>query len=405
MLRQRTLGKSLVRALHALAIGLALALLFAPARASAYPWMIRHGYSACAPCHSDPSGAGPLTEYGRSAGGAVLSMQLDKESDEAPPTAGFLFGLVRPPEWLALGGDGREALLRVKVPGTAMIRETILMKADLEASITTGRFLASATGGYAHEGALGAAVTRGSTDNFVSRQHWLGYYVNEDSTLLLRAGRMNLPFGIRSIEHTLWVRALTQTDINDKQQYGAAFAWSAGPLRGELMAIAGNLQLRPDIYRERGYSTYLEAVLGRSLVLGASSLITHRELDPSSFKETWRQAHGAYVRYATPWEPLVVLSEWDYTLTSARGQLRSKGVAGYAQVDFEAAQGVHFLVTGEAQDVGVNRPPWSWGTWLSYAWFLLPHTDVRLDGIYQSLGSQYGRVPVYSLLLQGHVYL
>jgi hypothetical protein len=286
-----------------------------------------------------------------------------------------------------------------------MIRQTILMQADLEATITTGRFVASATGGYAHTGALGAAVTRESADNFVSRQQWLGYYLSEDSTLLLRAGRMNLPFGIRSIEHTLWARALTQTDIDDKQQYGAALGWSVGPLRGELMAIAGNLQLRPDIYRERGYSTYLEVMLGQSLALGASSLITHRQLDPSTIKETWRQAHGVLARYATPWQPLVVLSEWDYTITSSRGLLPNKGFAGYAQADLEATQGVHFLLTGEAQNVGVSEPPWSWGTWLSYAWFMLPHTDLRLDGIYQSLGSQYGRVPVYTLLLQGHVYL
>jgi hypothetical protein len=405
MLRHRTSEKTLVCAFRALTIGLTLWVLLAPSRANAYPWMIRHGYTACAPCHTDPSGAGPLTEYGRIVGGTVMTTRVGKESDEPSPMSGFLFGLVRPPEWLALGGDFREALLREKVPGTAMIRQTILMQADLEATITSGRFVASATGGYAHDGALGAAVTRGPTDNFVSRQQWLGYYLNEDSTLLLRAGRMNLPFGIRSIEHNLWARALTQTDINDKQQYGAAFAWSAGPLRGELMAIAGNLQLRPDVYRERGYSTYVEAALGAGLVLGASSLVTHRQLDPSSLKETWRQAHGVLVRYATPWQPLVVLSEWDYTLVSARDELHSKGFVGYAQADLEAAQGVHFLVTAEAQNVGVNGPPSSWGTWLSYAWFLLPHTDLRLDGIYQSLGSQYGRVPVYTLLLQGHVYL
>ena len=28
--------------------------LFAPAGAEAYPWMIRHGYTNCASCHTDP---------------------------------------------------------------------------------------------------------------------------------------------------------------------------------------------------------------------------------------------------------------------------------------------------------------------------------------------------------------
>jgi len=405
MLRSHAARRGWVRALHTLALGLFLSVLFAPARAAAYPWMIRHGYSGCAPCHTDPSGAGPLTEYGRMIGDTVMTTKLGKQSDEPSTEAGFLFGVVRPPDWLALGGDVREALLRVKVPGAPLTSQTILMQADLEATITSDRFVASATGGYAHDGALGAAVTRGTTDNFVSRQHWLGYYLDADSTLLVRAGRLNLPFGIRSIEHNLWARALTQTDINDTQQYGLALGWTAGPLRGELMAIAGNFQLRPDVYRERGYSTYIEATVATGLELGASSLITHRELSPSSFKETWRQAHGVLARYATPWEPLVLLSEWDYVLTSARDQPRSKGMVGYTQADVEVAQGVHFIITGEAQNVGTDGPPPSWGGWLSYAWFLLPHADVRIDGIYQSLGSQFGRVPVYATLLQGHVYL
>jgi hypothetical protein len=394
-------------ALRALGIALVSFVLFTPARAQAYPWMIRHGYAACAPCHSDPSGAGPLTQYGRIVGDTVLTTKLGRasESEEPSSAAGFLFGLAQPPEWLALGGDVREALLRVKVPGAPLIRQTILMQADLEATISSGRFLASATVGYAPVGALGAAVTRGSTDNLVSRQDWLGYYIDDNSSLLLRAGRMNLPFGIRSIEHTLWARALTGTDINDKQQCGAAFAWTVGALRGEFMAIAGNFQLRPDAYRERGYSAYVEAAPTSGLAFGASSLVTHRELDPTSFKQTWRQAHGIHARYATPWQPLVLLSEWDYTILSARDELRSKGVVGYAQADLEIAQGVHFILTGEAQNVGVHNPPASFSTWLSYAWFCLPHTDLRIDGIYQSLGSDFGRVPVYTMLLQGHVYL
>jgi len=316
-----------------------------------------------------------------------------------------MFGLVPTPDWLALGGDVRYALLRVKVPGSAVLRRSILMQADLEATATTGRFIASVTAGYAHEGALYASLTRGSRDNLVSRQYWLGYYLGESSSQLLRVGRMNLPFGIRVIEHTLWARAQTATNIDDQQQFGAALAWASGAWRGEVMAIAGNLQLRPDAYRERGYSTYVEAAVAPGLALGASSLITHRDRDLTTLKETWRQAHGVSARYATPWQPLVLLSEWDYALRSTRDTLRVKGIAGFAQADLEAAQGVHFIVTGEAQNVGVHGPPPSWGLWLSYNWFLLPHSDIRIDGVYQSLGSDFGRVPAYTLLLQGHVYL
>lgn len=392
-----------LRALRALVVAFGLLVLLAPARASAYPWMIRHGYPSCVPCHADPSGSGPLTEYGRVIGDTKLTMPLGHGEENT--SKGSIFGLVPTPDWLQLGGDVRGAVLARKLTGSPEERRAILMRADLSATITSKHFLASASGGYAHEGALGAAVTRNEENNFVSREHWLGYTTGEEATLLLRVGRMNLPFGIRTIEHNLWVRNLTRTNINDQQQFGVAVAWSAGAFRGELMGILGNYQLRPDDYRERGYSTYLEAALAAEFALGVSSLITHRDLDPSALTETWRQAHGVYARYLTPWNPLVLLTEWNYALTSPKDQYHTKGFVGYLQADLEAAQGVHFMVTGETNNVGVQGPPPSWGLWLTYDWFLLPHSDLRIDGIYQSLGSDYGRVPSYTLLVQGHVYL
>jgi hypothetical protein len=48
---------------------------------------------------------------------------------------------------------------------------------------------------------------------------------------------------------------------------------------GEVMAIAGNFQLRPDDYRERGYSAFVEVAPWDQFAAGVSSLVTHRELD------------------------------------------------------------------------------------------------------------------------------
>jgi len=76
-----------------------------PRAASAYPWMIRHEYQGCVPCHADPSGAGLLTEYGRAMGENVLRSRYgSKPADELPVYARFLFG-VPTPEWLLLGGS------------------------------------------------------------------------------------------------------------------------------------------------------------------------------------------------------------------------------------------------------------------------------------------------------------
>ncbi len=375
--------------------------------AEAYPWMIRHHYAACSACHADPSGAGPITAYGRAVADSVIRTNDAGEpaSGDMPASAKFLFGAVRTPEWLELGGDVRLMSLRQKTRGVPLTKRTIWMQLDADATISVEHFVASGVIGFAPEGALGAALTRGTQDNLVSRQHWLGYQVPIGGELMLRAGRMNLPFGIRNIEHTLWARKLTRTNLDDQQQYGFSAYFAAGPVRGEVMGIAGSLQLRPDRYRERGYSAYLEAEIDEGLALGASSLVTHRGLDTTTLEETWRQTHGLFGRWATPYQPLVLLTEWDYVFESSRDSYYKRGLVTYAQADWEPVQGMHFIATGEANKVGIRERHWSYGGWLSYNWFLAPHSDIRLDGVYQSLGSAVGSAGVFTVLLQGHVYL
>src|ERR1700753_3864528 len=90
---------------------LLLALAFScitPHRVHAYAWMIRHDYTGCATCHADPSGAGLLTECARPQGDLLLRMRYARpNTDEPDSSAGFVGGVVTPPEWLLLGGDAR----------------------------------------------------------------------------------------------------------------------------------------------------------------------------------------------------------------------------------------------------------------------------------------------------------
>src|SRR5271168_1942863 len=121
-----------VRRLFQWAIGLAmgLALMTAASSADAYPWMIRHGYTGCTPCHTDPSGgAGALTEYGHAQSDLLLRMRYGQgEGDgEADRTAGFLWGLVKMPEQLRLGADFREAYFSNQTEGAPIEQEFITM--------------------------------------------------------------------------------------------------------------------------------------------------------------------------------------------------------------------------------------------------------------------------------------
>ncbi|HYO95711.1 MAG TPA: hypothetical protein VER33_14415 [Polyangiaceae bacterium] len=376
--------------------------------AGAYPWLLRHGYTNCSACHVDPSGSGVLTEYGRAVAEEVLRTRYPGEGaadgDGSAPVSRFLWGAVPLPASLMLGGDLRLLHLRQKVESAPALSRNLLMQADVEGALQIRQFVASASLGYAHEGSLGATLTRAPEHNLVSRTHWAGVTL-ADGAWMLRGGRMNLPFGLRVVEHTLWARRYTSTDINDKQQHGLSVAFLGQRLRSELMLIAGNFAIRPDVYRERGYSAYIDWLPVEKLSLGVSSLITHRDLHPSYLRPTWKHAHGVFARWATNWEPLVLMTELNYSLESPKYDQRREGLVGFLQADLEAAPGVHLMATAEAHTVGVDGPPASWGTWLSYAWFFAPHADLRVDMIYQSLGSSYGRLEAITLLLQTHLYL
>jgi hypothetical protein len=369
--------------------------------------MIRHDYAACTMCHADPSGAGIVTPYGRAQSEVLLRTHWGEPNEEEDPAklGGFGFGLVPLPEWLDLQADARTLLLHVAPPAPApSTTRVILMQADGAAALRVGPVRASGSLGYIHEGALAASVTRGAEDRLVSRQHWAGVAFGNDDAFLVRAGRMNLPFGLRILEHTSFVRSSTRTDINAAQQHGVALSYNADGWRAEAMAILGNFQLRPDALRERGVSGYVEKSFTPKLALGATSLITHAELELESRTSAFRQAHGLFGRY-TPAKPVVVMLEADVLVRSPKRRAIEIGSTGFLQVDVEPVQGIHFAATGELLTPSFADQAPSLGGWLSAFWFFLPHVDVRADFVYRSLAVNDARTDVVTWLAQIHGWL
>jgi hypothetical protein len=365
------------------------------------------------PCHTDPSGgAGALTEYGRAQSDLLLRMRYGRGSEdgEADRTAGFLGGAVPLPPELRLGGDFREAFLSNQVENAALQQQFITMRADGYGDVKFGRFRAAGSLGYAPQGDLPAALTRGATDNLISREHWLGAELDDDGAWLLRGGRMALPFGVRMIEHTLWARSLTRTDLDATQQYGAALSFARDALRGEVMGIVGNFQVHPDDFRERGYSAYVELAPTNRWAVGASSLFTRATRDIVYGVTDYRYANGLFTRYS-PFEPIVLLAEADWVYQSLTWNGHRNGYAAFAQLDYEPTQGFHVMVTGESMNGGSSGEPSSFDGWLSAVWFCLPHADLRLDGIYATVGvpptagSPSGYTNVTTWLAQFHVFL
>jgi len=380
----------------------ALVTLFAilcPSRdAHAYPWMIRHDYSGCAVCHVDPSGGGVLTEYGRAQGDTLLRTHYGASSgDGVSSSAGFLWGAVEPPPWFLPSGAFRTLALASKTGSSNFSTDLILMQADVRAAIVSGGFRADASVGFVNVDGSAASLSGG----VVSREHWLGWAFGEDDAFLVRAGRIDVPFGIRQIEHTLFVRQATRTDLNDTQQHGVALAYTGENLRGEIMGIAGNYQISPDAYRERGYAAYLEYAILPRLALGASSLVTHAQRDLYLRLPNTRQAHGLFAR-AAPIEPLALLLETDWIAQSATS---AAGFATMLQADLEPVQGVHVIATGETLQSGGTSSGMSLSGWLGAGWFFAPHADMRVDFQKQSLVLGSARLPTTAIMAQLHAYL
>jgi hypothetical protein len=392
-------------------------------RAQAYAWMIRHGETQCASCHTDPSGGELLTRYGRLSGTTLLPMDLRRASETqasgsqpgvaSPPraaNAGFLWGAWDTPPWLLLGGSLR---------GAAYLQgglSVFPMQSDLFGQVQFGRFRAGGSLGVArlpqnspHGRAAFVTRNQGDAFNLISRSHWVALDLGKHRDITLRAGRLNLPFGLRIPEHTMWVRDLTRTDRDADQQHGVALAASTGSLRGELMALAGNYQIRPDRYRERGYAGYLEWLIHDYWTVGASSLLTVAHADRVSLEQerTVRGAHGLFGRLR-PLQQVVLVGEVDLVHTSRR----TLGYVAFGQLDYEPLRGLHLIGTAELADLGRHDPgptgpeyaelPGSGkpraGAWASVNWFFYRQLDLRVDGIFrQDAGA--------TVLAQLHAYL
>ena len=384
----------------------------ATSRADAYPWMIRHEYTGCAICHGDPTGGGVLTPYGRAQGDLLLRTHYStpkkgEEAGEPSSTSGFLWGAFEPPEWLLAGGSFRGAMLIAKpltgtaaAPAAAASFLPILMQADLRAMIRPSFLRAGGALGFAHDGGLSAGLTKNASNNVISREHWIGVGLKDDQ-FLIRAGRMNLPFGIRNIDHTLWVRKETRTDINTGQQHGVAFAYSGDTLRGEVMGILGNFQIHPDAYRDRGAVGYLEYTLSPHYTVGVNGLFSTALLDSVTRTTRKRGSAGIFGR-GSPAVPLVLMAEADMLISAPTLASVSVGMVGMLQADYEPKQGIHVMGTGEVQ---VDTSGVAAGGWLGAAWFFLPHVDARVDGILRSVPSPTGATLTTSFLGQLHFFL
>ena len=280
----------------------------------------------------------------------------------------------------------REGYLWNFVDGSLVDRRLLQMRADIGTDIKIGAFRAAAELGYASaDGATFtqlAQVTRSDGANLVAREFWAGLELFGGDGLL-RAGRMNVPFGLRNIEHTSFVRTATLTDINQDQQYGVAFAISKPTWRAEVMALLGNYSVHPDAYRERGAAGYLELSIAPTSAVGVSALAARSDASLVTRLPTLRQAYGTFLRTVTL-APAGRPGGDRRLARQAAGRSASSmsatpnGFRRICEVVRGAPSGSGAL---EGMKAGGTTRALQRGVWGGLWWFILPHLDMRADVI------------------------
>ncbi|MGE3453900.1 MAG: hypothetical protein AB7O24_02175 [Kofleriaceae bacterium] len=162
------------------------------ARVDAYPqFQLSTGTDRCTACHFSPAGGGLINDYGRDEAGSTISRGGDGR---------FLHGAWSTPSWLQLGVDLRGAALlkhrdQDREVAAFPMQTDVYLRAGTERislALTTGL-----RGGARHP-------QPPLVERLVSREHYLMY--QRDSGSYVRVGRFFPIYGIRTLDHTAYVR-------------------------------------------------------------------------------------------------------------------------------------------------------------------------------------------------------
>jgi hypothetical protein len=160
--------------------------------AESYPqFQLSTGSDRCAACHFSPAGGGLLNDFGRDEAASTISRGGDGR---------FLHGAWTPPAWFQLGVDVRGAAA-LKYHDHDRDLFAFPMQADAYVRAGGERFSFALTAGL-RGGARSPQPPL--VERLVSREHYLMY--QRDSGSYVRLGRFFPVHGIRSQDHTAYVR-------------------------------------------------------------------------------------------------------------------------------------------------------------------------------------------------------
>lgn len=218
----------------------------------AYVQFIGHGYTSCLNCHFNPTGGGPLNDYGRVVSATLISSGAlypkTWKEEKVAYTSGFFFR--KPKQEYIRTQFNYRGFQVVKDPGSTENEQKrwINMQADARLIIKspTDKFVSVFNYGYSP---LPEGFEGENKSEWRSREHYVGYRPNAKWGLY--AGLMDKQFGLKIIEHIAFSRGAPLVSQND-QTHSVLGHYVGEKWEFFAQGIAGNLSQQADLRMKGG---------------------------------------------------------------------------------------------------------------------------------------------------------
>lgn len=227
--------------------------------ADAYPQFQISRDKTCTGCHISPAGGGLLNENGETAAESMST--LDKHS------AKFMYGKIKLPDWLLVGGDLRAATGYIQTPEKVLAAFPMQIELNAAAILPSGFSLHTNFGSRpGNDGPNGSAPVW-------AREHYVMWRTNPGTPhgMFVRAGRFMPVFGLRFAEHPTYVRRFGGTPLYG-DTYGVHAAYVADKLEVHATGFIEDPIIEP-VQHANGAALYAEVRPADGLSLGAGGMI------------------------------------------------------------------------------------------------------------------------------------
>lgn len=368
-------------------------------KASAYTQFIGHGYTSCLNCHFNPSGGGPLNDYGRVVSATLISsgaLYPDSWGEEKVAyTSGFLF---RKPKqnWLRTQINYRGFQV-VQNPGSSRTEQKrwINMQADARLILKFGqndRFVAVGNYGYAP---LPESLQDQDEPEWRSREHYLGFKVTPKFGLY--AGLMDKVFGIKVIEHIAFSRIAPEVQQND-QTHGVLGHYLGEKWEVFAHGFAGNLTQDEEL-RMKGGSLSLERTVFDLHRVGASFMSSK-----NNFQELLSYSGHARMNLKDGSAVLAELGQVDRKTENGSDDRTMR--YGLMQTYLRPFRGLYFLANIEYFKRNIDESDYTvrWGPGVQY--FPIQRIELRFDAYNtRNFSPEASTKDSWMYLVQTHIWL